>query len=130
MKKVDELSSHALAVVHCVGCRSKTTQNKTTMTTNPYNGYTNYETWAVKLWLDNDEGSSSYWADFAAEALAEADDESDARDMVRDALQQQHEDALPELSGFAADLLNAAMSEVNWREIAQGLVNEAKENAV
>ena len=22
-----------------------------------YNGWTNYETWAVKLWMDNEEGS-------------------------------------------------------------------------
>ena len=99
------------------------------MNKDPYNGYTNYETWNIKLWIDNDQGSQEYWADFTAECLAESDDESDAVDMVRDALQQQHEDALPELTGFAADLLNAAMSEVNWREIAQDLVNEAKEEA-
>lgn len=95
------------------------------MTKNPYNGYTNYETWNIKLWIDNDQGSQEYWTSFAAESLAEGDDESDAVSMVEDALKEQHEDALPELTGFAADLLNAAMSEVNWREIAQDLVNAA-----
>jgi hypothetical protein len=26
-----------------------------------YNGYSNYETWAVQLWIDNSESSSAYW---------------------------------------------------------------------
>jgi len=25
-----------------------------------YNGWTNYQTWAVKLWMDNDEGAYRY----------------------------------------------------------------------
>jgi len=28
------------------------------MTTKEYNGWTNYETWLVKLWIDNDEGGT------------------------------------------------------------------------
>lgn len=26
-----------------------------------YNGWSNYETWNVKLWIDNEEGSYDYW---------------------------------------------------------------------
>lgn len=33
-----------------------------------YNGYTNYPTWNVKLWIDNEEGSYNYWHDAAREA--------------------------------------------------------------
>jgi hypothetical protein len=27
-----------------------------------YNGWTNYETWAVSLWLGNEESSYRHWA--------------------------------------------------------------------
>jgi len=30
-----------------------------------YNGWTNYETWAVKLWMDNEEPSYRYWRERA-----------------------------------------------------------------
>ena len=32
-----------------------------------YNGWSNYETWAVALWLDNERGSYEYWREQAAE---------------------------------------------------------------
>jgi len=32
-----------------------------TRTETGYNGYTNYETWAVKLWMDNEEPTYDYW---------------------------------------------------------------------
>jgi hypothetical protein len=36
--------------------------------TDRYNGWTNYETWCVNLWLSNDEGSSRYWNAAAEDA--------------------------------------------------------------
>ena len=35
----------------------------------------------------------------------------------------------PEVRGFAADVLNAAMAEVNWREISAHIITAAKEQA-
>jgi hypothetical protein len=32
-----------------------------------YNGWTNYETSCVNLWIDNDQGSQEYWRDQAKE---------------------------------------------------------------
>jgi hypothetical protein len=108
------------------------------MTKNSYNGWYNYETWAVNLWLDSEEGSQNYWREAAKESLqtVRAHRESgdvltiDERAMVNLAhrLKDEHEEALPSFTGFAADLLNAAMSEVNWREIAQHLVEAAMES--
>ena len=115
------------------------------MTKQEYNGWTNYETWAVKLWIDNDEGSQGYWHDQAKAELEHADGglsayakltgreifttEERATLALSNTLKAHHEEALPEMEGFAADLLNAAMSEVNWHEIAASLVDDAKEVA-
>ena len=99
-----------------------------------YNGYTNYETWVVALWIDNEQGSSEYWESIAAE-LSSPDspeyisDENTQKCRLADLLKDENEEALPELQGFAADLLNAGFSEVDWYDIAENLIQSAKENA-
>jgi hypothetical protein len=89
------------------------------MITQNYNGWTNYETWLVSLWLDNEEGSYNAVRDMARE-------NDNARDLA-DALKSMHEEAMPETTGVFADLLNAAMSEVNWREIAEHYLGDLQE---
>ena len=98
---------------------------ETIMTKKEYNGWFNYETWLVKLWIDNEEGTQSYWQEQAEEHFRR-NGEEDISDLAH-MLKEQHEDVLPELDGFASDLMNAAMSEVNWHEIAESLINDAKE---
>ena len=95
-----------------------------------YNGWTNYETWAVKLWMDNDEGSYHYWQDVTrqtwkdAEATQYADRSTIARMALADTLKNEHEEALPKLQGFASDLLTAALGDVDWYEIANSLLED------
>ncbi len=100
------------------------------MNTKTYNGWTNYETWLVKLWIDNDEGSQSYWIDRTREVYEASlpdktfsQTENAALTLMKE-LESEHEEALPTLQGFAADLLSAAMSEVNWHEIAASLIED------
>ena len=106
------------------------------MSTNKtYNGWTNYETWAVKLWMDNDEGSYNYWREATLEAWAHPvenqliDSRKDrAAIALAERLKDEHEDGVPEtLNGSVyADLMNAALGEVNWREIADALLGNAE----
>lgn len=100
-----------------------------------YNGWTNYETWAVALWLDNEQGSYNHWRERAQEAYNEAEAgkhyasqtrEDAAKIALCDELKQWHEDYCEEsgiddkLGGTVfADLMNAALGEVNWYEIAE-----------
>lgn len=86
-----------------------------------YNGWTNYETWLVKLWIDNDEATQGYYLE-----LANGQQDSYA---VAMGLREGFEDVMPKLEGFWADMMNAAMSEVNWGEIAESLIEDAKELA-
>jgi hypothetical protein len=101
-----------------------------------YNGWTNYETWNAKLWMDNDEGSYHDWNE-RAQAMydaAEASnsfsrDEQAALDLADD-LKACHEEQMPELpASFWSDILSAALSEVNWYEIAESLIGDVDKEA-
>lgn len=86
---------------------------------NRYNGWTNYETWNVALWLDNEQGSYSYWTEQAEQTVVNADGDKDQAEIdLAEALEREHRDAMPDVTGVFADLLGAALSSVNWREIA------------
>lgn len=102
-----------------------------------YNGWTNYETWAVALWIGNEEGSYVYWEkEQAEECYKEAvEDDSDAdrqawtdqatyelaRRMKDQFTDEENCSVLGEATVYS-DLLRAALSEVNWDEIARNYV--------
>lgn len=104
----------------------------------PYNGWSNYETWAVNLWMTNDAGGCEYWTEQAQEAYEGAEAgkhyasqtrEEHATSILADMLKDSHEERAEELglldgdkAGVFADLLGAAMSEVDWHEIAAHLI--------
>lgn len=104
-----------------------------------YNGWTNYATWAVKLWIDNEEPAYNYWREQALAAIrfAPEDDrvtdkiwaeEEAARFNLAEQLKDELEDAMPDLGASVwADLLSSALSEVNWNEIARAMIDEVKE---
>ena len=79
-----------------------------------YNGWTNYETWVVKLWLDNERGDQ----EMMEEIVRENTDDWTAGEVLRDTLAEY----MPDLGGTLwDDLLNSAWEEVNWREIAENV---------
>lgn len=39
-----------------------------------YSGWTNYETWNVALWMDNDQRSNEYWREQASEIYEHTDE--------------------------------------------------------
>lgn len=116
-----------------------TEQSEITMIKTNFNGWTNYETWNVKLWIDNDQGTQEYWKERAQEAFKSATpgecftrEEQAALDLAHTLKQEldndMHEMGVPELPGFYADLLNAALSEVNWQEIARSFIDDLENN--
>ena len=99
------------------------------METKTYNGWTNYETWLVKLWMDNEEGDYRYWNSVAydlgsqdsPEYIADADNR---RYSLARRLEDEHTEHMPEVKGMWADLLRAALQEVDWNEIANALLED------
>ena len=79
-----------------------------------YNGWTNWETWNFKLWIDNSEDSYKaiiYLADDLAKEL-----ESLANDLCEESVRFE--------SGFFADVCNKAIKLVNFYEIAEAYLEE------
>jgi hypothetical protein len=103
-----------------------------------YNGWTNYETWVVNLHMSNDQSSQDYWDEAAAEALETANAKPGmfttrerAAFAFTDRLKEEHEQGTENFyceaprmqQSVYADLINAALSEVNWGEIAEHYLN-------
>jgi ADP-ribosylglycohydrolase len=100
-----------------------------------YNGWRNYETWAVALWIDNEQGSQEYFQELATEIYrkAEAGDyewntkASEAEEQLANAIEAYHDENMPVVSGVYADLLGAALGSVDWREIAEHYIDDIKD---
>lgn len=91
------------------------------MSDKKYNGWTNYETWAVALWIDNEEGSYHERRGICRRA-------KDSCDAAR-ALKAWVEEQAPDLgASLFSDLLGAALSEVDWYEIAEAWYQEEHED--
>lgn len=84
-----------------------------------YNGWTNYPTWNVALWLSNEEGLYHQSIEIGAMEFEYEILRADAfKSWVRDEL-------MPDLGGsMAADLLGYALDEVNWTEVADSFKPE------
>ena len=100
------------------------------MTDTTYNGWSNYETWVVNLWIGNEESSQERWAERALELVQEAidNDESDpkaeALSSLAEALEAEHDEATPVLFGVFGDLMRHALGCVDWREIAESMLSD------
>ena len=73
------------------------------------NGWTNYETWTIHLWLTKDEGSSKATVELCADG-----DEFAAVERLKSMVK----DGAPELGeSLYTDLMMAALTNTNWMEL-------------
>lgn len=98
----------------------------------PCNGWSNYETWAVNLWLTNDQGRMQRCLALVAEADTLGPDCSQVQDgiwtpekarifLLSDRLKEMVEKQSPlhDRPSMFADLLDRALERVDWHEIAR-----------
>lgn len=78
-----------------------------------YNGWSNYETWATALWLDNEEGSQ-----YEASRIVRHNniDDGSAAGALKEWVEEMRPD---EPASLFSDLLTSAMQEIDWQEIAE-----------
>lgn len=90
------------------------------MTTKTYNGWANHATWLVNLWL----GEYNY--DHSELSGLSRYDATQALKETVDNILTEYEDA--KLSGLAADLINSALSEVDWYELADSYLEDCEDD--
>jgi hypothetical protein len=79
-----------------------------------YNGWKNYETWLVHLWITENEKTQAYWETKGKEAT----DEWELAGQIKDEIKE----GSPSLPGMYDDLLRSALDEVSWNEIARAFM--------
>jgi hypothetical protein len=109
-----------------------------------YNGWTNYETWCVHLWLSNEEGSYRHWREEAERHRKDAERhanvrrgiltvEEESRYRLGESIKESFEESHPFRGEFPAmafapcvycDLLDSALSQVDWYEVADAFLEE------
>ena len=110
---------------------------------NKYNGWSNYETWNFKLWLDNDQDLHNYIIGEIKKIKAFPSQDNKAYE-VSNFLRSYIKDNVPNLNvstrsqsvhglmsdknGFYSDILNAALRDINTYEIAESYLEDLKED--
>ena len=106
-----------------------------------YNGWSNYETWNFKLWLDNDQDVHNYIIDEIKKIRAIGYDAETYE--VSNFLRSYIDDNMPNLNvstrsqskygsmcdkqGFYLDILNTALRCINTYEVAESYLEDLKE---
>jgi len=109
-----------------------------------YNGWTNYETWNFKLWLDNDEDLHNYIIGEIKKIKEIGTSHIHEVSEVSNFLRSYIEDNVPNLNvstrsqsvhglmsdknGFYNDILNAALRDINTYEIAESYLEDLRED--
>ena len=102
-----------------------------------HNGYTNYETWVVHLWISNNEIEQDFYEDLTISAYMDSEDtkylskNEEARRKIVESLKGIYEEEIDGIleksntrSTVWSDLIEKSISNVNWHEIADHMLED------
>ncbi len=81
-----------------------------------YNGWPNFETWLINTWIDNDRHSYNFWRERSQDTLP--------YELAYDLKNYICDNAPTNNSNMYSDLLSAALSRVDWVEVARHIMEE------
>lgn len=84
--------------------------------TESVNGYSNYETYHVAVWVNNDDALYERTQEMAAGV-------GNDLDKLADALKQEFTGNIP-FTGLQRDLYQDALDRVKWPEVAEAIIDE------
>ena len=96
--------------------------------TERYNGWANYETWCVNLWLTNEQSSYNEFREMAQEF--EKEQMYELGKAIKERVEDETGEILENFSsgspyqGMISDVFRASLSLVDWEEIAKGFKEE------
>ena len=98
-----------------------------------YNGWSNFETWNFKLWLDNDQDLHNYIMDEIKKIKEIGTSHIHEVSEVSNFLRSYIDDNVPNLNvsdknGFYQDILNGGLREINTYEVAESYLEDLKED--
>ena len=93
-----------------------------------HNGWGNYPTWEVALWLLNDERACQCWGRSAKEILLSVSGNAvEAKKLLAREIADDFEGNMPKIIGIYADMLGWALSLVDWGKIASAILQQEQE---
>ncbi|TLU61220.1 hypothetical protein FE810_15475 [Thalassotalea litorea] len=87
------------------------------MTIGTYSGWTNRATWLIYVWMDEEPGLQEHWLDLAKDAGSTYD--------LAQHIEAHDIEFMPLVGGVYSDLMCTVLVEINWREIAEHIFEEA-----
>lgn len=85
-----------------------------------YNGWTNYPTWCVALWIDNDQ----YLLQGEVPCLLKGKTLSEAEDKLEAFFTDDYNPLVDAQASLYQDLLGWVLKQVNWHELAEHYMEE------
>ena len=86
--------------------------------TEKHNGWKNYETWNINLWIRKKDGLFGYLKSLAKEAQ----DSWELADIIREEIEENN--PLSDQASLYSDILGAGLRRADYREIAEALLED------